>query len=204
MDASTGQCFNEAAGIPRGRPTRRLTTPSARSRFNEAAGIPRGRRTWFDRRTCSHRRFNEAAGIPRGRPADYINTRLVYLLASMRPRVFPAEDLRRGGRGGFFDNASMRPRVFPAEDAPATCRPRRRTSRFNEAAGIPRGRPQSLQSLAWLQRRFNEAAGIPRGRRCKTRVLEVCYDAVASMRPRVFPAEDLRRRVREVAACWLQ
>ena len=37
--------------------------------------------------------------------------------ASMRPRVFPAEDIRQAGvvDGDFV--ASMRPRVFPAEDA---------------------------------------------------------------------------------------
>ena len=43
--------FNEAAGIPRGRQTRR-PTPSTRSPtcFNEAAGIPRGRRIMSDDR----------------------------------------------------------------------------------------------------------------------------------------------------------
>ena len=40
----------------------------------------------------------------------------------------------------------MRPRVFPAEDLRSTCGPRRRGSRFNEAAGIPRGR--QLQGVA--------------------------------------------------------
>ena len=60
----------------------------------------------------------------------------------------------------------MRPRVFPAEDAGSSrqgCEPERR---FNEAAGIPRGRqPVGAQP---------ERRGVG-----------------ASMRPRVFPAEDV-------------
>ena len=35
----------------------------------------------------------------------------------------------------------MRPRVFPAEDLRAFLRARLTSIRFNEAAGIPRGRP---------------------------------------------------------------
>ena len=57
----------------------------------------------------------------------------------MRPRVFPAEDVVGVVVGVAAFTASMRPRVFPAEDRPA----RARTApavRFNEAAGIPRGR----------------------------------------------------------------
>ena len=38
------QCFNEAAGIPRGRRRPRAGKPPSPRRFNEAAGIPRGRR----------------------------------------------------------------------------------------------------------------------------------------------------------------
>ena len=34
----------------------------------------------------------------------------------MRPRVFPAEDLRKYGDDDREIGASMRPRVFPAED----------------------------------------------------------------------------------------
>ena len=37
--------------------------------------------------------------------------------------------------------ASMRPRVFPAEDARHVARRHGPSRRFNEAAGIPRGRP---------------------------------------------------------------
>ena len=66
--------------------------------------------------------------------------------ASMRPRVFPAEDAPRGGRfpprrGG---EASMRPRVFPAEDSRWRCTSTRPKTCFNEAAGIPRGRHQRV------------------------------------------------------------
>ena len=38
--------------------------------------------------------------------------------ASMRPRVFPAEDVKPSGSPiGQSPQASMRPRVFPAEDS---------------------------------------------------------------------------------------
>ena len=131
--------FNEAAGIPRGRPGDRSSAPLSTARgFNEAAGIPRGRRVATPTASSRGTSFNEAAGIPRGRlprhPAFDPGRR-----ASMRPRVFPAEDngderrvLDRGG-------ASMRPRVFPAEDM-GSLTPRSSPRCFNEAAGIPRGR----------------------------------------------------------------
>ena len=62
-------------------------------------------------------------------------------IASMRPRVFPAEDpaLLVALPGELV--ASMRPRVFPAEDCPCWTTAARRSTCFNEAAGIPRGRP---------------------------------------------------------------
>ena len=41
--------------------------------------------------TLTDSRFNEAAGIPRGRHS-YLLDSLVLDEASMRPRVFPAED----------------------------------------------------------------------------------------------------------------
>ena len=59
----------------------------------------------------------------------------------------------------------MRPRVFPAEDCVmSTHMVNPFSSRFNEAAGIPRGRLESasIRTDEWLS--FNEAAGIPRGR----------------------------------------
>ena len=64
----------------------------------------------------------------------------------MRPRVFPAEDRleETAGRSSpSLTYASMRPRVFPAEDTDAdfTGASVRGGVRFNEAAGIPRGRP---------------------------------------------------------------
>ena len=61
--------------------------------------------------------------------------------ASMRPRVFPAEDGHCRVCQGTGTLASMRPRVFPAEDLMTGRPPTWRTQRFNEAAGIPRGRP---------------------------------------------------------------
>ena len=93
----------------------------------------------------------------------------------MRPRVFPAEDAASGAAAvaTCFVSASMRPRVFPAEDG-KIFRDRvadigQSTLRFNEAAGIPRGRRCSRRdrrSSAGRSTRqcFNEAAGIPRGR----------------------------------------
>ena len=59
---------------------------------------------------------------------------------------------------------------------------------FNEAAGIPRGRHGVCNVGAGVHLRFNEAAGIPRGRRVHS---NYHYRSTnASMRPRVFPAED--------------
>ena len=64
----------------------------------------------------------------------------------MRPRVFPAEDRHQvGGEVGAAD-ASMRPRVFPAEDTRTGPALAPRQSRFNEAAGIPRGRLHRSQT----------------------------------------------------------
>ena len=71
----------------------------------------------------------------------------------------------------------------------SSSRPRHST-RFNEAAGIPRGRRGGAPAIRWPTRGFNEAAGIPRGRRERRRV-GTNPERRASMRPRVFPAEDL-------------
>ena len=181
--------FNEAAGIPRGRRSGLRKCCGTTSRFNEAAGIPRGRPTVRPRSIRRHRRFNEAAGIPRGRLRDGPRLEARPVLASMRPRVFPAED-PDGGSGGGSDArvASMRPRVFPAEDSDtrarqtvpggASMRPR-----VFPAEDRHRGRPELLGRPG-----FNEAAGIPRGRQQENAALR--GRVRASMRPRVFPAED--------------
>ena len=66
---------------------------------------------------------------------------------------------------------------------------------FNEAAGIPRGRPFPEGRPADCWNCFNEAAGIPRGRRAGWGVHDDKPDA-ASMRPRVFPAEDVADQVK--------
>ncbi len=141
--------FNEAAGIPRGRRVRaRLVAvdchaASMRPRvfpaedtswhraairehwgFNEAAGIPRGRHTMRLMGKITSSRFNEAAGIPRGRQGP-------------RPR---------GARA--VCPASMRPRVFPAEDSSACSGATAFCGCFNEAAGIPRGRLDAVPD-AW-------------------------------------------------------
>ena len=82
----------------------------------------------------------------------------------------------------------MRPRVFPAEDAKLYQEFNQLLPRFNEAAGIPRGRrpghgggPQS-QRASMRPRVFPAEDRI--GRRWRYRRQR------ASMRPRVFPAED--------------
>ena len=137
--------------------------------------------------------FNEAAGIPRGRPSG--GGRGCFG-ASMRPRVFPAEDrfcYSACYSAGYCYSASMRPRVFPAEDGRTGSPSSRTTPRFNEAAGIPRGRLSTRwSSAAGCGAGFNEAAGIPRGRRPSTGT-RAFSSASASMRPRVFPAEDAIR-----------
>ena len=75
--------------------------------------------------------------------------------ASMRPRVFPAEDRVDARGGGAAGRASMRPRVFPAEDSQQQVVHGRDRRRFNEAAGIPRGRlsvaSSALRELETLQ-----------------------------------------------------
>ena len=181
--------FNEAAGIPRGRQNagrgraaRLLAsmrprvfpaedgsmarhTDFDRARFNEAAGIPRGRPSRSRRKVAGFELgFNEAAGIPRGRHERAMRAQMADPRASMRPRVFPAED-PAAVLNVQDDVASMRPRVFPAEDKRRRLTWPGRTC-FNEAAGIPRGRLDQERRRSW-----------PAGRR-------------ASMRPRVFPAED--------------
>ena len=113
--------------------------------------------------------------------------------ASMRPRVFPAEDGRRPRAVDTLQrHASMRPRVFPAEDKTEYCAaPGWVLVRFNEAAGIPRGRPKRR---TWYSYPRPSASMRPRvfpaedGHAPRVAVL----DRLASMRPRVFPAEDLR------------
>ena len=136
-----GWCFNEAAGIPRGRLRPHAEGARGGRRFNEAAGIPRGRHPGAVVPGRRRRRFNEAAGIPRGRRAAVSSVTAAFDTASMRPRVFPAEDSKFVGQSEQQIRASMRPRVFPAEDRACTRPPSIGPWSFNEAAGIPRGRP---------------------------------------------------------------
>ena len=121
--------------------------------FNEAAGIPRGRRRMWWQEPCQLSRFNEAAGIPRGRRPG-VPPHVAARLASMRPRVFPAEDaIHVVVRPLPPAEASMRPRVFPAEDLPDRDESANRHQwGFNEAAGIPRGR--RMMAAHALRRRF--------------------------------------------------
>ena len=137
-------CFNEAAGIPRGRPRRggeRLVIITASMR-----------RAYSPRKTASV--GAQDSGARR---------------ASMRPRVFPAEDLIGVALRLRRHVASMRPRVFPADVTSRPGQQRQGSSGFNEAAGIPRGRPSCPRPPWPTGRCFNEAAGIPRGRRASLR-----------------------------------
>ena len=84
----------------------------------------------------------------------------------------------------------MRPRVFPAEDAAEVARHTGSTSCFNEAAGIPRGRTRD-GTLHGAQGRL--ASMRPRGyspRKTSSSAVQSHACQRASMRPRVFPAED--------------
>ena len=60
--------------------------------------------------------FNEAAGIPRGKLWASAFAAPGRQLASMRPRVFPAENVLQFNQVRTRRLASMRPRVFPAEN----------------------------------------------------------------------------------------
>ena len=88
--------------------------------------------------------INRASMRPRVFPAEDVVSceqhRVSLRIASMRPRVFPAEDSVSAIWCPVLHTASMRPRVFPAEDPAGKEHPRLQPNRFNEAAGIPRGR----------------------------------------------------------------
>ena len=159
-------------------------------RFNEAAGIPRGRPAPPGSRRTTPPGFNEAAGIPRGRPYRCKAPRGCALRASMRPRVFPAEDAAGGGHHqGEPESASMRPRVFPAEDSCGEQGAQDTTGASMRPRVFP-AEDRFARPAHWSGcRGFNEAAGIPRGR-LPLRVDTSKVSVLASMRPRVFPAED--------------
>ena len=150
--------------------------PRARARKAGADGAPRQRQCRADRVRADPGRgrdrntaravtpasagsaadLNEAAGIPRGRLPSRAERAAHVRVASMRPRVFPAEDFPGPVPAARPVAASMRPRVFPAEDLLRNRSIRRSIQGcFNEAAGIPRGRPGRMSSCAstwiWLQ-----------------------------------------------------
>ena len=147
--------FNEAAGIPRGRRATRRWRRRGSVCFNEAAGIPRGRHPRAAFITDRSTGFNEAAGIPRGRLRDAPRHLEKQVAASMRPRVFPAEDPESGPSARHRRAASMRPRVFPAEDVRrtqvarvaggASMRPRVFPAEDAKVAGYLRGLSAALQ-----------------------------------------------------------
>ena len=112
---SSLSCFNEAAAIHRGR-HRETWHLSLRSHcFNEAAAIHRGRHQLLPISEPQRIGFNEAAAIHRGR--------------LVRTAILARENA-----------ASMRPRLFTAEDRSGAGRRHEVPRRFNEAAAIHRGR----------------------------------------------------------------
>ena len=79
---------------------------------------------------------------PRVFPADNLKPRRMKMrvsLASMRPRVFPADNNRYQLTRCISGIASMRPRVFPADNSAVRWIRLAICWSFNEAAGIPRG-----------------------------------------------------------------
>ena len=89
----------------------------------------------------------------------------------------------------------MRPRVFPAEDAHQRVEILIPYPRFNEAAGIPRGRHDPRSHHPSSDPCFNEAAGIPRGRLIRQRVHRLGdngFNEAAGI-PRGRPPRRLRR-----------
>ena len=93
----------------------------------------------------------------------------------------------------------MRPRVFPAEDSKLALRGSPISIRFNEAAGIPRGR----RERAARPGRGLDASMRPRVFPAEDVPLEGVARAMddASMRPRVFPAEDASSQARPSRHC---
>ena len=87
----------------------------------------------------------------------------------MRPRELPAEDLGENTKARARIEASMRPRELPAEDV----------WHYLDAQGVA------------VPARFNEAAGVTRGRRQRNGTRRPSHPA--SMRPRELPAEDASR-----------
>ena len=82
----------------------------------------------------------------------------------------------------------MRPRVFPAEDVRALQDSHQHDLSFNEAAGIPRGR----RAVRLQEGRAANASMRPRVFPAEDDGRLERHDVQhrASMRPRVFPAED--------------
>ena len=100
--------------------------------------------------TCG---FNEAAGIPRGRHDQPVLAGCPQL-ASMRPRVFPAEDKDMTGDYDEMTNGFNEAAGIPRGRLPTRPSPDRSRSCFNEAAGIPRGRPELIASAGAIQIRL--------------------------------------------------
>ena len=117
IEPATPRCFNEAAGVTRGRRTVGTREGPISRCFNEAAGVTRGRLRGERSRERRDGGFNEAAGVTRGRRVRARTVHRTRDPASMRPRELPAEDIRR--------------RYAEYEW---------RRARFNEAAGVTRGR----------------------------------------------------------------
>ena len=83
--------------------------------------------------------------------------------ASMRPRLFTAENIDPGALDVAGSCASMRPRLFTAENNRRSNAACKYLGSFNEAAAFHRGEPSSTRTSWYRWCRFNEAAAFHRG-----------------------------------------
>ena len=107
--------------------------------------------------------FNEAAAFRRGR-ASSRRQQADPAQASMRPRLFAAEEPLLVGFPWHAADASMRPRLFAAEEPKVGDEYHIRAVGFNEAAAFRRGRDEFLRKVVRKGHGFNEAAAFRRGR----------------------------------------
>ncbi len=96
----------------------------------------------------------------------------------------------------------MRPRLFTAENEPQNCSRKQVFTCFNEAAALHRGKRQHILVPPDPAAGFNEAAALHRGKRIEFHPLGAM--GVASMRPRLFTAENACTPPHVGQSSWLQ
>ena len=160
--------------------------------------------------------FNEAAAFHRGEPRDRVQRRLRDLRASMRPRLFTAENCSSQTGIAAASRSFNEAAAFHRGERCAGSKALSRIPCFNEAAAFHRGEPLPSQALLVVSRSFNEAAAFHRGEPASCAVgyarttsfneaaafhrgergdiLQGDRDLAASMRQRLFTAENPRSR----------